>query len=345
MRASLKRIPLKAASSVQFEVHILGTASATPAFGRNLTAQAVYHNNQLFLVDCGEGTQFQLQRFKIRPRHLKVIFISHLHGDHILGLPGLLGSLNLNGREEPLDLIGPQGLERYLNTTFSLSGTKLGFPLRITALTHPDFREPVWENERMAVFPVPLLHRLPTYGYRFQEKEKPRRFLVRQAEALNIPPNYFKLLKQGNTITLPDGRSIAPDSVLGERPAAHSYAFCSDTAYFEPLVPYIQGVDVLYHEATFQEEHRARAFETLHSTAKDAAHIARQAGVGRLLLGHFSARYPKLEGLLGEAQAVFPAAALAREGDRIDLLARHQPSDEQEASPREEAASSSAELS
>lgn len=299
-----------------FHVTVLGTSSAVPAYGRYPTCQVLAHNERMFLLDCGEGAQFQLQRYRIRLRNLDAIFITHLHGDHVYGLPGLLTSLSIYQREAPLALIGPAGIREFLYGQFKLSDTYLNYELQITELDVYEPPLPVYENQWLHVTAFPLAHRIPCNGYRFQEKPRLPRFLGEKAHADNIPREYFHLLKQGNTVTLPDGRSIAPEAYTAAPEASRSYAFCTDTAYRPSLVPFIHDSTVLYHESTFLHDRKARADETGHSTAREAAEIAYAANAGHLLLGHYSARYHDLQPLLDEARSVFPRATLAREGER-----------------------------
>lgn len=299
---------------MRFRVHVLGTNSALPSHGRYPSAQVVEHNDRLLLVDCGEGTQFRFAAQRLRPKRLDAVFISHLHGDHLYGLPGFLSSLHIQGRTAGLDIIGPPELEGYLQHCFDLSATRLNYPLRFTSTQGAAPAVPLWRNKALAVYPLPLRHRIPTTGFLFREHPHRPPFLPENAQALQVPRQYYKLLKSGNAVKLPDGRTIQPEEVLGEPEAALAFAYCSDTAFQPALRNLLQGVDLLYHEATFLHELKARAEETLHSTAQEAAEIARQAGVKRLLLGHYSARYENLEPLREEAAAVFPAVELAIEG-------------------------------
>lgn len=296
-----------------FELNILGSSSATPAFKRHLSAQIVTHNDRLFLIDCGEGTQFQLLKYRIRVQRLDAIFISHLHGDHCFGLVGLLCTLSNQERTRPLKLYCPKGLSEILFLQFKVSDTRLKYPLEIIELNSSS-SEKLFENNGLEVSTIPLKHRVYCNGFLFQEKNKRRKFKQDIASRDNIPQHYFHLIKQGNNIDLPDGRKVIADEYLGEAPKSYSYAYCSDTSYTESIIPIIRNVDVLYHESTFLHALKKKAEATLHSTAAEAAMIAKLAGVHKLILGHFSARYQDLSPILEEARSVFPESFLAEEG-------------------------------
>lgn len=334
-----------------FRVLILGASSAMPAFGRLPSAQAVVHNERVFLIDCGEGTQFQLLRYKVKLARLDAIFISHLHGDHVLGLIGLLTTLSLCNRQKPLTLVGPEGLKKYIEVQLALTQSVLLYPLELLEISEGTELALVFENNSLTVSAFPLRHRIPTFGYRIDEKPKRRPFLFYEAKAAEIPSEYFALIKNEIDITLQDGSRLTSNDFLGERPPSYSYAYCSDTRYFMELADVVKGVTQLYHEATFLHENIARAEETFHSTALEAASIAQKAGVQRLLIGHFSARYRTLSPHLMEARAIFPNTQLALEGKvfalpqntvnerafEATLLRRGEPSEE-DAEPQEQEA-------
>ncbi|MFN7709201.1 MAG: ribonuclease Z [Sphingobacteriia bacterium] len=306
-----------------FEVRILGTNSAIPAFGRYPTAQLLTHFGHSFLIDCGEGTQMQTVRYRVGLRNLTAICISHLHGDHVLGLPGLITSLSMGSRTQPLTLIGPIGLEAYVQFVLASTHSSVHYALRFHELEPTPTPQLAYETDRLEIYTLPLLHRIPTLGYLFREKPKPPKFLFFEAKKHDVPKPYMQLLKQGNPVSLEDGRIIQPEQVHAAPDPAYSYAFCSDTAYLPELVPHIQGVDVLYHEATFLREQATRAQDTLHSTAEQAAQIAQAAQVGCLYLGHYSARYRYLEPFLAEARPIFAHTYLAQEGLTIPIPAAH----------------------
>jgi ribonuclease Z len=296
-----------------FRVQVLGCSSAVPAFGRHPSAQYVQHHERGFLVDCGEGTQMQMLRYGVRFKRLEAIFITHLHGDHVFGLPGLLNTLSLNNRQEELHVFGPPGLRMLLEDVFKHSQGALRYPLKITEIGSPD-HSVIYETPFLAVEALPLNHKVACIGFLFREKPKRPQFLALKAQEMLVPKAYFRLLKLGNAVTLPDGRVIEPAVLQGPTPPQYSFAYCSDTAYRPALAERLQNVSLLYHEATFLETELARAIETAHSTAAQAAALARDAGAGRLLMGHFSARYKTLDGHLAEARAVFPQSWLAFEG-------------------------------
>ncbi|MDX2249753.1 MAG: ribonuclease Z [Bacteroidia bacterium] len=297
-----------------FQVQILGTSAAIPTNSRLPSAQVVTINDRHHLVDCGEGTQIQLLRSKVKYSRLDAIFISHLHGDHILGVPGLLNSLSLYERNFPLKLFAPSGLKTILDLVFEQTHSYLNFELEF--IPTEDFAPGsiFYETDRYQVYALPLEHRIFCRGFKFVEINKRPRFDFYKAKALEVPNQYFSLLKQGNTIELEDGRVVSAEEVLLPPENPLSFAYCSDTRYNEELIDHIRHTRLLYHEATFLQDMQDRAAETAHSTALDAGRIASAAEVNQLLLGHFSARYKDLTPFLDEARSVFPNTILAKEG-------------------------------
>jgi ribonuclease Z len=302
-----------------FQVRILGNSSATPAFSRFTSSQVVNHNDRYYLIDCGEGTQMQLQKYHIKYSRIDALFISHLHGDHMLGAPGLLSSLSIYERTKPLLVFAPRGLQEILNIIFHYSDTVLRYEIDFHALEDYAPGDVLFSTDRMEVVNVPLLHRSFCRGFLFREKNKRRKFNFFKAKALEIPKEYFHLLKQERDVELQDGRVFKADDFLLEREPPCSYAYCSDTMPNEEMMPYLEHVSLLYHEATFGEEMRERAHETHHSTAYEAGVAAARAKAGKLVIGHFSARYRELDGLLAEARRAFPETELALEGRIFDL--------------------------
>lgn len=302
-----------------FQVQILGTSSAIPTVSRFPSSQVVTINDRHHLIDCGEGTQMQLLRYKVRLSRLDAIFISHLHGDHILGLPGLLNTLSLYERSNPLKLFAPSALKGVLDTIFSQTHSYLCYELEF--IPTEDFQpgEVAYARKNFEVKILPLEHRVFCRGFHFQEVNKKPKFNFYKAKSLGIPNNYFSLLKQGNSITLENGLMVKPEEVHFEPDPPLSFAYCSDTRYSEELIEYIRYTRLLYHEATFLHELKSRAEETCHSTALEAGKIASQAEVRQLILGHYSARYRDLTPLLKEARSVFPQTALAKEGHVFKL--------------------------
>jgi ribonuclease Z len=303
---------------VTFELKILGSASATPTAGRHPTAQVLTVGASNYLIDCGEGTQWQMLEYRVRPHHMRAVFISHLHGDHYFGLFGLLGTMHLQGRTQPLTIIGPPGLDEVLVTQARVSNMQLGFAMEFIPV-NTEIHAVVYEDENVTVATLPMRHRIPCTGYLFSEKPR-RANLLKEKLPAGLTPAQLARLAQGEDLPADDqGPGLRHADVSAPAPAPRRYAFFSDTLYTPALAELIPGVDLLYHEATFLEELRERAGQTHHSTARQAAQIARAADAKRLLIGHFSSRYKALEPLLDEAQAVFPAAQLATEGLLVSL--------------------------
>jgi len=294
-----------------FTVTTLGTGAALPARGRYPTAQLLQAQGTWYLIDCGEGTQERLRTIGFNFQRIDQVFISHLHGDHFLGLMGLISSMHLLGRKTPLTVHGPPELQEIIGIQLRASGTYLRYPLSIRA-TVPENGALVMQDERVKVSALALQHRVPCTGFLFREQPGPLR--LRPDRVSSIPRYRRNAVKEGADLEVAEGGSI-PNEMLTLPPLPpRSYAYCSDTAYTPALVPFLKGVDLLYHEATFTTALAARAKETMHSTAEQAARIARDAGVGRLLLGHFSSRYKDPTVLLEEARMVFPDTELSNEG-------------------------------
>ena len=301
-----------------FELRILGSASATPTLGRHPTAQALTVGGAHYLVDCGEGTQWRLLEYRSRLNQLRAVFISHLHGDHYFGLFGLLGSLHLQGRTRSLVIVGPPGLDEVLSTQMRVSGTKLAFAMEFVAVD-TEAHAVVYEDAHITVSSLPMRHRIPCAGYLFAEQLRRPRLLKERLPA-SLSAAQLAQLAQGHDLPAStDQPGLRHADVSAPAPAPRRYAFCSDTLYTPALADLVRGAHVLYHEATFLEDMHVRAAQTHHSTARQAAQLARDAGVGRLLIGHFSSRYKTLEPLLHEAQAVFPTAELATEGLMVSV--------------------------
>lgn len=299
-----------------FEVYILGSSSATPIYQRHPTAQVLNIHEKLFLVDCGEGTLIQLNRYHIRFHRINHIFISHLHGDHYLGLMGLMSTMHLQGRTEELHLYCQPELKEMVDIQLLHSQTQL----RYTVVYHfLDAKTPqvIYEDDDIIISTLILNHRIPCTGFVFREKPKLRKLIREQLIHFNIPVQSYSALKNGKDYTDEKGRVISNHELTTDPLTPRSYAFCSDTIYDESLVPSLKNIDLLYHESTFLSDKADRARETFHSTAAQAATIAKLAEVKRLIIGHFSARYKNLYPLLEEAQAVFKNTTLAVEGDRF----------------------------
>lgn len=295
------------------QLTILGTSSGGPFHGRHYTAQVLQVDNQLFLIDCGEGTQMQLHRYKVKFDRCNHIFISHLHGDHVYGLLGLLTNWCLKKRTARLHVFSPPGLREWVETSARICRVTFPYPI--------DFHEvdaavsaKIFENHKVEVWTIPLDHRVATSGWLFREKIRPRNFRAEKADEYNIPFSMIPGIKAGADFVLPDGRVVPNAELTIDPPAPRSFAFCSDTAPSKTVVSVVRGVDLLYHEATFTDEHLAEAAIAFHSTATQAASIARKAGVKRLIIGHFSGRYVNEEQLLLEARAQFAETYAAEEG-------------------------------
>ncbi len=303
---------------MQFELTILGSNSASAAYDRHPTSQVLNYNGNIFLIDCGEGTQFRMNKFAIKRGRLDNIFISHLHGDHFFGLIGLLTSFNLNWREHPLNIYGPEGLEEIINVHFKYASTQLKYELHFHTIA-ADTPRIIYEDHSIEVETIILKHRLPTTGFLFREKTGLRKIDSEKISKYHIPHQKLPGIKRGDDFIEENG-NVVPNKKLTFDPAPpRSYAFCSDTAFVESFVEQIKGVDLLYHEATFVEEHAERADETGHSTARQAAKVAALAGAKKLLIGHFSARYEDLDPLLKQAKEVFSNTCLAEEGKVFEI--------------------------
>lgn len=295
-----------------FQVTILGNSAAVPALNRNTTAQVLRYEQYSFLLDCGEGTQIQILKYKTKS-NFKAIFITHLHGDHCFGLVPLLSSMSLNGRTEKMIIVGPKNLQNYIETQLGFTNACLSFEIEFVVPYTEN--QTVYENETLEVHAFSLRHRVETYGYIFREKTRPPKFLVEKARELAVPPPLFKNLKKGLPVENIYGMTVYPEQVLGEKKTTRGYAFCTDTAFYPDIVPYIYKATLLYHEATFRQNEGYKAMETLHSTATEAAAVAKMAEVSKLLIGHFSARYLGMEEeLVQEARIVFPNTEYAQEG-------------------------------
>ncbi len=278
---------------------------------RHPTSQVLTMDDQTFLIDCGEGTQVQMNRFKIRRSRINNIFISHLHGDHYFGLFGLLNSLSLISRTEDLHLFAPAPLESILKEVFRVADTRLSYPL----FFHPlDQEGQIWEGAKATVSAFRVFHRIDCWGFLFREKEKQRKVDIDKAREYGVPASFYPRLKEGSDYDRNDGFLVKNEWVTKPAPHARSYAFCADTLFEPSLCQYVKGVDLLYHESTYLEEQAEKARLRFHSTASQAARIASQAGAKRLLLGHFSSKYTDLDPFLTEARTVFPNTELSVEG-------------------------------
>ncbi len=304
---------------MSLELLILGSNSAAFAHRRHHTAQLFKLQDQHFLIDCGEGTQLLMKRYKVKLSRIDHILISHLHGDHYFGLIGLLSTMHLFGRKKELLLVGPPGLKEILQLQLRYSETSLNFHIRFLEFT-PGESEVVYETPKFTVTTLPMDHRVPCSGYLFQEKPKKRRINRNKLPEVQLSNLDIIRLKEGEDILEADGSVKYKNKLLTLDPnPSFSYAFFSDTKLRPELKPLIEGVNLLYHEATFANDMKDRAIQTYHTTAEQAAQYAKEAKVGRLILGHFSARYKELDPIINEAKAVFDNTELAIEGTKFTV--------------------------
>jgi len=294
-----------------FGVTILGNNSALPAYDRHPTAQVVTLNEQLFLIDCGEGTQMQLSKYRIRRSRINHIFISHLHGDHYFGLPGLLTSFGLMSREHDLHIHAPEPLKQILDLLFSTADTKFPFAIYF----YPLLKEgAIVDEDKFSVDCFRVYHRIECWGFIIREKKKPRKIDIDKIVHYNIPTVHYEKLKQGEDYITESGEVIKNEAVTMPASTPRSYAFCGDTIYNENIGSKLRNVTMLYHETTYLKNLEERAANRFHSTTTQAANIALLAKAKKLLIGHFSSKYEVLEDFLLETMEVFPETQLAIEG-------------------------------
>lgn len=301
-----------------FQITILGCGSAMPTTYRNPTSQLIEVNEKLFMIDCGEGTQLQMRKQKAKMTKLHSIFISHLHGDHVFGLPGLLSTLSLMDRGGELNIYAHKELELFLEPFIKYFGNQLSYKINHIHI-NPHTHETIFENNSIKISSFPLKHRIHTNGFIIEEKQAPLHMKGDMIEFYKIPFSKIKDIKLGADFITEDGRIIKNELLTTPPSPPRKYAYCSDTAYSPAIIPFIKNADVLYHEATFEEADLARAKKTYHSTARQAAEIAKQAEVKKLVIGHYSSRYIDLTNLHNEAKSVFENTELAFEGMKISI--------------------------
>lgn len=292
---------------------ILGCHSATPRWDAHSTSQLLEVKGHLFLIDCGEGTQVQLRRYKVKFARIKHIFISHLHGDHFFGLVGLISTFRLLGREADLHIYGPKGIKEAITLQLKLGKSWTNYNLYFHELDSKE-SEVILDNDSLTVTTIPLNHRVYTNGFLIKEKVAERPLNIKACRTHKIDKSYFNKIKQGANVVSDDGTLIKNETLTFEPEAPKSYAFCSDTMYHPAVIPIIKGATLLYHEATFLESHKDVALRTKHSTAKEAATIAKDAEVGGLIVGHYSGRYGDHELFKTEAKEIFDNVILAKDG-------------------------------
>ncbi|WP_282113639.1 ribonuclease Z [Maribacter stanieri] len=297
---------------------VLGCYAATPRTLTNPTSQVLEINNHIVLIDCGEGTQVELRRHKIKFSRINHIFISHLHGDHFFGLPGFISTMRLLGREKELHVYGPKGIKEAITLLLKLGDSWTNYPLLFHELSSKE-SELIFEDEKISVTTIPLDHRVYTNGFLFREKIGKRKLNIDAAETYGIDKAYYHNIKNGKNITLDNGKLVDNKELTFDPPEPKSYAFCSDTIYDESLAAKIKDVDILYHESTFLESEVDLATKTKHATAKQAAKVAKVANVKTLVLGHYSTRYKSIELFKEEASTVFSNVLLADDGKTFDF--------------------------
>ncbi|HRM13560.1 MAG TPA: ribonuclease Z [Flavobacterium sp.] len=297
---------------------ILGCYAATPRTFTNPTSQILEIKNRLFLIDCGEGTQVQLRKNKIRFSKINHIFISHLHGDHFFGLVGLVSTFTSLNRTTDLHIYGPKGIKEVIKVQLRLSNSWTNYDLFFHELESLE-SEIIFEDDKVLVKTIPLKHRVYTNGFLFQEKVGERKLNLDAVQNYEIERCYYQNIKNGKDIVLEDGRIIENDQLTFDPVPAKNYAFCSDTVYNEAILPIIENIDVLYHESTFLQSEENLAKKTLHSTAKEAATIALKANAKQLILGHYSTRYESIELFKEEAETIFPEVLLADDGKSFEF--------------------------
>lgn len=305
-----------------FELLILGSTSAVPVHDRYLSCQILNVHDKLYMIDCGEGTQFRLQHFKISHFKIEYIFISHLHGDHILGLPGLINSMNINGRRKKLTIWSPVGLEEMIDKIFEVSGSHIDFEI-VFHIVNTEKPEKIFDDNHVEIHSFPLDHRMPASGFKFIEKGRLRNIDSSMISQYNLSINQIKAAKFGNDIEFPDGTVIKNKDITLPPKKLRSYAYCSDTKYNDNIANYVRNVDLLYHESTYLDHLKDKAGERFHSTASDAALIAKKANAGKLLLGHFSSRYGDLSGFISEAKQHFENVELGLDGNKFSVNINH----------------------
>ncbi len=304
---------------MKFELTILGCGSAVPTSKRNSAAQVLQVLGRYFLIDCGEGTQHQLRRFRVPYNKINHIFISHLHGDHFFGVIGLLSSFSMQNRRGELHIYADKRLQEIIEFQLNIMNAHLGYPLIFHILTRNE--EVVFEDHVVTVTAFPLKHRhdAPVCGFLFKERERERNIIKGMTDAWHVPVAFMQYLKKGADFTTPEGEVVPNHMLTSDPPTPRSYAYMTDTLFRERFAEYVKGVDLLYHEATYGKELEALAKGTFHSTAEQAACLAVAAGAKRLILGHFSSRYPDPACLLEEACAIFPNTQICTDGDIFEV--------------------------
>ncbi|MFT5337998.1 MAG: ribonuclease Z [Sphingobacteriales bacterium] len=304
---------------MSIKIKVLGCGSAIPLLGRRPTSQYIQIDQFEVLLDCGEGTQIQLRKMGVRFQNIHAICITHLHGDHYLGLPGLLQTLHMLGRRKPLVLVGPVGTWEMLGLHLNIGNTNLNYPVEFIC-TQSEKPEIVWETPLFTIKSIPLKHKIPTTGFFIEEKIKPRKLIVEKVQFYEVPHYLRNAIKQGADFEMEDGRVIENAKLTRDPLPSFNYFFCTDTAFFPDLKNHLPtGISLLYHESSFLEEDKEKAEATRHSTAKQAGSMAKILEVKQLLLGHYSARYKRTDKHLEEAKTEFENTTLSFDGYEIEL--------------------------
>jgi len=303
---------------VNFTVTILGSGAALPTFSRNPTSQYIECNNRHILIDCGEGTQMQMRKYGVKFQRISHILISHLHGDHFFGLVGLLSTMHLLGRDIGVTIYGPIGLEQIIRSQLEIGGSKLDFGLTFVSLDGKN-SSIIFEDKLIEIHTFPLKHRIPTNGFLIKEKRKEYTLLGDIFKADNLSLAFIPKFKKGEDVVDENGETLYFEEYTTPPSPPKSYVYCSDTAYYEKVIPFIENANLLYHEATFTEIHRARAKATFHSTAIDAANIAKKSNAKKLILGHLSARFENGKEHVSEAKTVFENVEVVEDGDVFEV--------------------------
>lgn len=304
---------------MSIEITILGCSAATPRENHAPTSQVININGNLFLIDCGEGTQTQLIKYKINFCKINYIFISHLHGDHFFGLIGLISSFHLLGRKNPVTVFSPKGLKEIIQLQLKISQTNLSYDLIFKESENTITSEKIFETNKIEVFTIPLKHRIPTVGYLFKETTKSMSIKKELIEKYELSIDEIKSIKNGDDFISKNNVSIPNKEMTIPPEGPYSYAFCSDTVFTEDYLEIIKDTDMLYHESTFLENEIERAKKTFHCTAKQAATIAKKSNIRKLILGHFSQRYKNVDLFLQEAKEIFENTELAKDGKKFKL--------------------------
>lgn len=298
---------------MKFEVLVLGTNAALPVRDKITSAQIVNAGDNLYLLDCGEGTQMKLAKYRVKRNKIKAIFITHLHGDHLFGLPGLLTSLGHHHRKEKLFIFGPVGIARFVNVVLETCRAFLGYEIEVRE-TDTTIPQSIYKDNKINIRTIPLKHRVPTNGYLLTEEPRPYNIDVEKIKKYRLSVEQIKSVKAGNNLLLSDGTFLNWQELIIPPLKLRSYAYCTDTIYDESIVPMIEGVDLLYHETTYLDDMTSEAADRMHSTISEAAKIARLAGVNKLLTGHYSGRYDGLNAFLEAGKKIFKNTLIAEEG-------------------------------